>query len=148
LFKKHISKRRLQFYRYDLSRKSENPFDIACILDIPYPIYGMVFLTSYHFMNLGLLTAVLSFSFSSDKFGTVALFIAMAFATRYFGIRFDSKKPFRSLLLSGLRYLADGAYVLGGLLGGIKEGVIYLGATRSRKNSFERSAYRAGERDQ
>jgi hypothetical protein len=32
-----------------------------------------------------------------------------------------------------IRYIADGAYVLGGFLGGIKEGVVYLEATRTRK---------------
>jgi hypothetical protein len=29
-----------------------------------------------------------------------------------------------------VRYLADSAYVLGGLLGGLKEGAFYLEATR------------------
>jgi cellulose synthase/poly-beta-1,6-N-acetylglucosamine synthase-like glycosyltransferase len=133
LFKKHMRKRRLQFYRYDLSPSNKNPFGIARVLDIPFPVYGMVFLNSYHLMHLFLLTALIAFLFSFLKLGVVALLTSIFSATWYFWVRFDSKKPFKSILFSGIRYLADGAYVLGGLLGGIKEGVIYLEATRSRK---------------
>jgi len=133
LFKKHMRKRRLQFYRYDLSPSNKNPFGIARVLDIPFPVYGMVFLNSYHLMHLSLLTALIAFLFSFLKLGVVALLTSIISATWYFWVRFDPKKPFKSILFSGIRYLADGAYVLGGLLGGIKEGVIYIEATRSRK---------------
>jgi len=148
LFRKHSREHRLQFYRYDLSPRNDNPFGIACVLDIPFPVYGMIFLNSYHLMHFAVLIAFVAFLFSLITLGGVGLLVSIFSASWYLGIRFDPRNPLKSLLFSGIRYLADGAYVLGGLLGGIKEGVIYLGATRSRKNSFERSAYRAGERDQ
>jgi cellulose synthase/poly-beta-1,6-N-acetylglucosamine synthase-like glycosyltransferase len=131
LFKKHIKKRRLQFYRYDLS-KNDNPFGISCVLDIPFAVPGMIFLSSYHLMHLCLLIAIIAFLFSFPKLGAVILLISIFSAVWYFGMRFDSKRPFKSFLFSGIRYLADGAYVLGGFLGGIKDGLIYLEATRSR----------------
>jgi hypothetical protein len=61
--------------------------------------------------------------------------VAVAAALYYFGIRFDWKTPGKSLLFSAIRYIADSAYVLGGLLGGLSEGMLYLEATRSRKRA-------------
>jgi cellulose synthase/poly-beta-1,6-N-acetylglucosamine synthase-like glycosyltransferase len=133
LFKKHIKKRHLQFYRYNLSDKNKNTFGITSVLDIPFPVYGMIFLSSYHLMHFFLLAAVIAFLFSSSTLGIFLMMLSIFPAAWYFGIRFNSKEPFKSLLFSGIRYLADGAYVLGGLLGGIKEGVIYFEATRSRR---------------
>ena len=135
LFKKHSAKRRLQFYRYDLSPRNDNPYGIACVLDLPSPVYGMIFLSSYHGMHLALGIALVAFWSAFFTVGVLASFISVLFASWYFGSRFDPTQPSMSLLIAGLRYLADGAYVLGGLLGGIKEGVIYLEATRSRKRT-------------
>jgi len=133
LFKKHSRNRRLQFYRYDLSEHNTSPFGIACTLSIPFPIYGMIFLSSYHLMHLFMFLIFASFSLSFIKLGILASTGFLFSSGWYFGIRFDTKKPFKSILFSVLRYLADGAYVLGGFLGGIKEGMIYFEATRTRK---------------
>jgi len=133
LFKKHSRKRRLQFYRYELSERNPSPFGIACVLSILFPVHGMIFLSSYHFMHLFMLIAIIAFLFSWAKLGILSIIGFLACAGWYFGIRFDTRKPFRSLLFSVLRYVADGAYVLGGFIGGIKEGVIYFEATRTRK---------------
>jgi cellulose synthase/poly-beta-1,6-N-acetylglucosamine synthase-like glycosyltransferase len=133
LFKKHSPRQRLQFYHYKTQGDYNNPFGIACILSTPFPFHGMIFLTSYHLMHISLLMALILFSFSLTGWGMVALSLSLLSAVGYFGIRFDLKKPFKSFTFSGIRYLADGAYVLGGILGGIKEGVMYLEATRSRR---------------
>jgi hypothetical protein len=133
LFKKHIRRRRLQFYRYDLSPNNKNPFGIARVFDIPFPVYGMVFLNSYHLMHFSLLIAVIAFLLSFFKLAILAVSTSVLAGIWYFAMRFDPRNPFKSLLFSGIRYLADGAYVFGGFLGGVKEGVIYLEATRSRK---------------
>lgn len=135
LFKKHMKRRRLQLYRYDLSPSNKNPFGIARVLDIPFPVYGMIFLSSYHLMHFSLLIAVIAFLLTLYKPAILTLLISILTSIWYFGIRFDSRKPFKSILFSGIRYIADGAYVLGGFLGGIKEGMIYLEATRTRKRS-------------
>jgi cellulose synthase/poly-beta-1,6-N-acetylglucosamine synthase-like glycosyltransferase len=133
LFKKHSPRRRLQFYRYDLSKRNSNIFGISRVLDISFPVYGMIFLSSYHFMHFFFLIGITALFFSMLKLVIVAMIGFIASACWYFGIRFDPKKPFKSILFSAIRYLADGAYVLGGFIGGIREGVIYLEATRTRK---------------
>lgn len=134
LFRKHIKKRRLQFYRYNLSPKNKNPFGISLVLNLPFPLFGMIFLNSFHLMHLSLLIAIIAFLFSFTAVGIAASIIFFVSVFWYFLIRFDLKQPLKSILFSGIRYLADGAYVLGGFLGGIKERVIYFEATRSRKH--------------
>ena len=73
LFKKHSRWRRLQFYRYDLSGRNPSPFGIACVLSIPFPVYGMIFLSSYHFMHLFVLITIIAFLFSWVKFGILSI---------------------------------------------------------------------------
>jgi cellulose synthase/poly-beta-1,6-N-acetylglucosamine synthase-like glycosyltransferase len=135
LYKKHSRRRRLQFYRYDLSNRNQSPFGVTCILDLPFPIYSMVFLSSYHFMHIFLILVIVAVLFSWFIVGTMALIGFLCCAIWYFGIRFEIKKPSKSFVFSGLRYVADSAYVIGGLLGGMKEGVIYIEATRTRKRT-------------
>lgn len=133
LFKKHAPARRLQVYRYDLSPDNENPFGIRRVLSVPFPVPGMIFLSSYHAMHLALAAALVAFALAVSPAALVALAVALGAGGWYFGIRFDPRRPFRSLLLSGIRYVADGAYVLGGLVGGVRERVLYLEATRTRR---------------
>ena len=134
LFKKHVKKSRIQFYRYNISPENKNPFGISKVLDITFPIYGMIFLNSYHLMHIALIISVVSFLFNFFILGTLSSVIFFLSSFWYLGIRFDPRKPLKSILFSAIRYLADGAYVIGGILGGIKEGVIYLEATRTRRH--------------
>lgn len=135
LFKKHAPRKRLQFYRYDLSGGNKSPFGVARVASIPFPLHGMIFLSSFHFMHLGLWAAVAAWLLSFPAAAVAALGLSLLSGAWYFSIRFDTKTPLTSLVLSGIRYIADGAYVLGGLFGGIREGVIYLEATRTRRRS-------------
>ncbi len=135
LFRKHDPRRRLQFFRYDLSDRNPNPFGIARVADIPCPVPGMIFFSSFHFMHGSILAAIVGATLGWDSFVVCAAAGFLLSAGWYFGIRFDWKTPARSVLFSGIRYVADAAYVLGGLLGGIRHGMIYLEATRTRKRS-------------
>lgn len=135
LFKKHSRRRMIQFYRYDLSDRNESPFGVARVVGIPFPVHGMIFLSSYHFMHLGLLAAVAAWLLALPAAALLSLAVSLVSAAWYFSIRFDRRTPLKSLLLSAVRYLADGAYVFGGLIGGIREGMIYLEATRTRRRS-------------
>lgn len=135
LFRKHSPRKRLQFYRYDLSDRNKNPFGIARLASIPFPLHGMIFLSSYHFMHIALLAAIAAWLLGAPVAAITAMAVSLLSAGWYFSIRFDRRTPVRSILLSAIRYVADGAYVLGGLIGGIRERVIYLEATRTRKRS-------------
>jgi cellulose synthase/poly-beta-1,6-N-acetylglucosamine synthase-like glycosyltransferase len=135
LFKKHSPRRRMQFYRYDLSDRNDSPFGIRRVLDMPSPLYGMIFLSSFHLMHLALLVAIVTGLSGLSTTAWISGAVAVAAALYYFGIRFQWKAPGKSLLFSAIRYIADSAYVLGGLLGGISEKMIYLEATRSRRRA-------------
>jgi hypothetical protein len=130
LFRKQLARPRLQLYRRDRSGRKESGLDIACVLDCPTPIHAMLFLSSYHAMHGAFALALAARAFSQPALAAAALGVGLCFGWRYFGNPLEG--GVRSLALAGIRYLADGAYVLGGVLGGIKERVIYLEATRSR----------------
>ncbi len=133
LFKKHSRRKRLEFYRYDLSPKNTDPFGIARVARFPFPVHGMIFLSSFHFMNAGALAGVAAWRFLSPAAAAVPLAVALIAGCWYFSIRFDRRRPLKSTILSALRYAADGAYVLGGFAGGIRERMIYIEATRTRR---------------
>ncbi len=135
LFRKHSPRKRLQFYRYDLSPNNRNPFGISLGLSIPFPLHGMIFLSSFHSMHLGLWIAASAWLLASPVVAAAALALSALSAAWYFTIRFDPATPVKSIRLSAIRYAADSAYVLGGFIGGIREKVLYLEATRTRKRS-------------
>lgn len=133
LWRKHEPRRRMQLFRYDLSEKNANPFGIARVLDVAFPVPGMIFLSSFHFMHFALFA--MAGAASADMRGVflAASLLFLISAAWYFGIRFDPKTPVRSIMFSGIRYIADAAYVLGGFLGGLREGMLYIEATRTRR---------------
>lgn len=133
LFKKHSRRKRLQLYRYDLSENNANPFGIRCVLDLPFPVHGMIFLSSFHVMHVALLVAAAAALAGAIALAGAAGVVFVASAAWYFGIRFDPRTPWKSLAFSAIRYMADLAYVTGGALGGLREGVLYLEATRTRR---------------
>lgn len=147
LFRKHSPRRRLELYRYDLSEGNPSPFGIRRVASLPFPVHGMVFLSSYHGMHAGALAAAGAFVLGAPTLGWIAAAAAAACAAWYFGIRFDLRRPARSVALSGIRWLADAAYVLGGLVGGLREGMLYVEATRTRRHPrLARSRSQAGAR--
>lgn len=133
LYKKHLGRPRLQFYRYDLSQRRSEHLGIRCVLDLPLPVCGMIFLSSFHLFHLALLVALMAGLLGGTTVAAAACLVAVLAAGWYVSRRFDWRRPLRSLVMSGLRYLADCAYTLGGLAGGLREGVLYLEATRSWK---------------
>ncbi len=136
LFRKHGAKHRVELYRYDRSETDGGPFGIARVLSIPFPIPGMIFLSSYHALHLGVIAALVAFGAGAHVVGWIALAAALLFAARYFGPRFNTGSPRRSLALAGIRYLADSAYVVGGVMGGITQRMIFLEATfRTRRGA-------------
>ena len=140
LFLKHGARHRLEVFRYDRSETNETPFGIARVLSIPSPVPGMVFLSAYHALHLCLLVAVVGFGGGAAAVGWAGLVGAIVFAARYVGPRFDRGQPLRSVALAGIRYLADSAYVLGGVLGGLGQGMLFLEATfRTEKRTTARA---------
>jgi len=62
----------------------------------------------------------------------------------YLSAGFDWRRPRRGLLRAAVRYAAYSAFVLGGLAGGLRRGVIFLEAAASRKPSRAETALPRG----
>lgn len=147
LFRKHGPRRRLELYRYDHSARNRSAFGVVRLVSLPFPVPGMVFLSSYHAMHLGVLIAVAAAAWGGAAASLAAAGVALVAAGRYFAPRFEARRPFRSLGLAAIRYLADSSYVLGGLLGGAGQRMIFLEATfRTRKGRAPEAAEAAPAR--
>jgi hypothetical protein len=60
--------------------------------------------------------------------GALALVAGLNYAT----IRFSWRQPLRAIAMLGMRYSCDTAFVWGALLGGLRQGALFLEATRTR----------------
>jgi cellulose synthase/poly-beta-1,6-N-acetylglucosamine synthase-like glycosyltransferase len=133
LFKKHVPGPRLQVCRFSNPEMTADPMGVRCLIDLPFPVHSMVFVNSFHLFHLGLLAAALCALLGA---GTAALWcalMALVAGAMYFTVRFEWRRPLRSLLLAGIRYATDSAFALGGFLGGLRRGLIFLEAARSRR---------------
>lgn len=140
LFRKHCQGRRLQVYRYRSATDEKSPLGIARVVDVPFPVYGMICLSEFHLIHLGLLLGGILILAGLTKMACLAFAMALAAAAYYVGVRFDVRRPIKSLIFCAIKYAADWSYVAGGLLGGFRDGVIYLEATKSRRRSSAKAA--------
>lgn len=131
LARKRMPHPQLHIYRYDTSPRRKSVYNLSQVLNIPFPFYCVLFVTSFYLMHLFGLVALMAFLFGWGPVGWVALALALYAGYRYFGQRFDPGRPLKSLAFMGIMYLADSAHVLGGFIGGFRCGVLYLNVTRS-----------------
>jgi hypothetical protein len=92
----------------------------------------MIFLSSYHALHLSLLVLLIAALAGAKVIALIAAAVALVAGLNYATIRFEWRHPLRSIGMFALRYAADTAFVIGSLLGGIPEGVLFLQATRTR----------------
>jgi cellulose synthase/poly-beta-1,6-N-acetylglucosamine synthase-like glycosyltransferase len=133
VYKKHVSRPRLQFYWPGDGKSADSrPYGARCVLDLPFPIYAVVFLSGYHLLHLALLALAIGLLGHSTVTSVIAGIVALAAGLNYATIRFDWRHPLHSLAMLGLRYSADTAFVTGALLGGLRERALFMHATRTR----------------
>lgn len=132
VYKKHVLRPRLQVYWPGNKVTDARPYGARCVLDLPFPFYGVVFLSGYHLFHLALLVALIAAFAHSTGVAVGAGVIALAAGLNYATIRFDWRRPLNSLAMLGLRYAGDTAFVAGALLGGLRERALFLQATRTR----------------
>lgn len=129
LYRKHLDRSRLQVYQYRPEQSGPDSITVRCVLDLPFPFYVMLFLGSFQALHLGLLASIVCF-WMGWRIGAIAsLALAAVSAVVYFGARFEADRPLRSIGMSVLRYIAHAAYSLGGLLGGLRHGMLFVEAT-------------------
>jgi len=132
LYKKHLGKPRLQFYVAGDPVKNPRPYGAKCVLDLPFFCYGLVFLSAYYLFHAALLALIIGMIAHSPITCKIAGAAALASGLYYATIRFNWRRPLRSIGMLGLRYAADTAFVAGALVAGVRHGVVLLGATRTR----------------
>lgn len=132
LFKKHLATPRLQFYVAGDPVKNPRPYGAKCVLDVPFFCYGLIFLSAYYLFHAALLALIIGAIAHSSAVSMGAGVIAVASGLYYATIRFNWRRPLRSIGMLGLRYAADTAFVAGALIAGLRYGVVLLGATRTR----------------
>jgi cellulose synthase/poly-beta-1,6-N-acetylglucosamine synthase-like glycosyltransferase len=132
IYKKHVGRPRLQLYWPGGKAGDPRPYGARCVLDLPFPFYGVVFLSGYHLFHLALLILVISALAHLTVASVAAGVVALAAGLNYVTIRFDWRRPLNSLAMLALRYSADTAFVTGALLGGLRERALFLQVTRIR----------------
>ncbi|HJX54700.1 MAG TPA: glycosyltransferase family 2 protein [Polyangia bacterium] len=132
LYKKHLGRPRLQFYARGDIAGSSTPYGARCLADLPFPFYGVVFLSAYHLFHFALLWLFVGAVAGSPPCCLCAGAVALAAGFSYATIRFAWRRPLRSIGMFCLRYCCDSAFVWGSLLGGLRQGALFLDATRTR----------------
>jgi len=135
LYRKHVPGPRLQVCRLDLSNRAVDPVGVRCLLDIWFPIPALVVVNVFHVFHVALGVALAAAWWGAPTVAWLAAGVALLAGGWYVSLRFDWRRPWLSLALAGLRYGADLAFVLGGLLGGLRQGALFLGVTRTRKQA-------------
>jgi cellulose synthase/poly-beta-1,6-N-acetylglucosamine synthase-like glycosyltransferase len=126
LFKKH-GFTGLRIYRPGNSSDGNAIYRDLLRMRLPFPI--LVFLTHFLVMNILLVLAII--------FAAVGLFIpaivvgviTFVVALSYFRSDIGVRNPFRTCAFVFFRYIVNLALLAGGLLGGVKRGMIYISAT-------------------
>jgi cellulose synthase/poly-beta-1,6-N-acetylglucosamine synthase-like glycosyltransferase len=132
VYKKHVGRPRLQVYWPGGATGDARPYGARCVLDLPFPFYGVVFLSGYHLFHLALLVAAIAVIGHFTVLAILSAVIAIVAGLNYATIRFDWRRPLNSLAMLVLRYAGDTAFVIGALLGGLRERAFFLQATRTR----------------
>jgi cellulose synthase/poly-beta-1,6-N-acetylglucosamine synthase-like glycosyltransferase len=132
VFKKHVGRPRLQIYTRGDITKNSKPYGARCLLDLPSPFYGVVFLSAYHLYHFALLWLLIGALASSAVCCWIAGAVALVAGLSYATIRFSWRQPLRSIAMLCMRYSCDTAFVSGALLGGLRQGALFLEATRTR----------------
>ncbi len=130
VLKKHTSPG-LQIFWMDRKRTKWRAFHLKKILGFKAPIYIFVYLTPFHLFHFFGGLAVIGIWESILALQLVALPATAYFGSKVLKPRYVGKYSFKErVIFAGIRYLLNWAYVLGGLWGGFKSGVLYIEATR------------------
>ena len=126
LFKKHDFKG-LRVYRPGNRRDKSAAY--KNLLGARFPFLILVFLTSFLFIHILLALAILLAAIGLYIPAIIAGGVTLAVALSYFRSDIDVKNPFKTCAFVFFRYIVNLALLIGGLLGGLKQRAIYIGAT-------------------
>lgn len=126
LLKKYDSK---MAHIYIYKSWQNNPFPNFVYFLARFPITAVVFINSFLLMHISIVFALickfLQYESASVFFGLLFLLSLV----RYIWLRLDQKSILRSLRYIGINYALNLSYILGALIGGMREGMLYVEAT-------------------
>lgn len=126
LFKKHNYKG-LRLYRASGGGKSGVLY--KSVFGLRFPFYVLIFLTPFLVMHIILALAILFAAIGFNVPAIVCGASTLAVAAFYFRSDVNWKRLSQTGVFVFLRYTANLALILGGILGGIKRRMLYIGAT-------------------
>jgi cellulose synthase/poly-beta-1,6-N-acetylglucosamine synthase-like glycosyltransferase len=126
LFKKH-GFRGLRIYRP--GNRSDTSAIYKSLLRAVFPFSILIFLTPFLGIHILLALAIIFAAVELHIPAIVCGVATLAVALYYFGADVDVKSPFKTCAFVFFRYVVNLALLVGGLLGGLKRGTIYISAT-------------------
>jgi cellulose synthase/poly-beta-1,6-N-acetylglucosamine synthase-like glycosyltransferase len=97
------------------------------------PVTAVIFLTSFLVMNLLFFSAIVSLLFGGHLLALISGVAGVALFIHYF--RDDmSVNVYKTLCFIFLKYLVNGALLISGIMGGLKQGIFYLAPTLDYKD--------------
>jgi len=135
LFKKHNTDRRLYMCAYRQPSSGDTSLKIARLLNVPFPIPALIFVSSFHVMVVAVMAALIALGFGATFWAILFAVLGLGAGIAYFGRVLRFRRPVRTALLAGIRFLVDASYVGGGIFGGARHGVILVEPARVSKPS-------------
>lgn len=128
LIKKHSPKHLLQIMCHDYPKEEQT--GLRMVARLPFFVSGLVFVSSLLLMHLAAASAAVAWLLGSKWLAISGAALAAIMAVVYFHRCWQVKGLRRALAFSAMRYLVEISFVLGGLVGGLRHGVILVAATR------------------
>ena len=128
VFKKHSPKGVQILLRRWRKPKEEAATAYRYLGRVRLPIFGYFFVGSFHLFNFLMLASIVLFRQGplAQHLAYLSAGLAAIFGLNYVLAGFKRTQPLQSMIYVGLRYLVSVAFSLGGLVGGLKNGVFCL----------------------
>lgn len=130
IFRKHSSR---GFHVYHVGatnsqRESGSPL-YRRLIGIRLPLTINIFITTFLFIHIFLVVAIVLAVLGLFIPAAIVGALLLALSAAYFKVDFGRRKLSQSLAFMYYRYIANAALLLGGFLGGIKAGMLYISPT-------------------
>ncbi len=116
-----------EIYIYKSWKEGAYPNFIHFIFKIPFN--AVVFINSFHLMNISFILAVISRMLSYNDFYTMFILLFFLSLFRYLWLRIKTFSRPKIFLYLIINYLLNLSYCFGAFIGGLRSGMFYLEAT-------------------
>jgi cellulose synthase/poly-beta-1,6-N-acetylglucosamine synthase-like glycosyltransferase len=126
VLKKHAKRKELELFFADPGRRRWISWRV------PMPVHVVIAPTTFSVMYLAMILALAAYGLDAPDVALACAAVATIVGLTHCFRAFQYRRPLESAKFLVIRHLLNWACVLGGLIGGIREGVLYLGTTRER----------------